>query len=84
MILSLYFKRSLFTGISPLLFSNSGVGSFASHKNQIPEGVVRRELRFNCLKMSQHFLFSHFKDPECCPGQGLNPRPPAQQTGALN
>ena len=24
-----------------------------------------------------------FKDPECWSGQGLNPRPPAQQTGAL-
>ena len=24
-----------------------------------------------------------FKDPECCSGLGLNPRPPAQQTGAL-
>ena len=24
-----------------------------------------------------------FKDPECWSGRGLNPRPPAQQTGAL-
>ena len=24
-----------------------------------------------------------FKDPECLSGRGLNPRPPAQQTGAL-
>ena len=31
----------------------------------------------------QHFLLSYFKDPECCYGRGLNPRPPAQQTGAL-
>ena len=25
----------------------------------------------------------HYKDPECRPGRGLNPRPPARQTGAL-
>ena len=24
-----------------------------------------------------------FKDPECWSGRGLNPRPPAKQTGAL-
>ena len=31
----------------------------------------------------QHFLLSYFKDAECWYGRGLNPRPPAQQTGAL-
>ena len=33
-------------GLRPLLFSNSGVGSFTSHKNQISVNVVRRDLRF--------------------------------------
>ena len=32
-----------------LLFLNSGVGSFMSHKNQISENVVRRDLRFSVL-----------------------------------
>ena len=31
-------------GLRPLLFSNSGVGSFTSHKNQISESAVRRDL----------------------------------------
>ena len=33
-------------GLRPLLFSNSGVGSFTSHKNQISVSSVRRDLRF--------------------------------------
>ena len=33
----------------PLLFSNSGVGSFTSHKNQISVSAVRRDLRFSVL-----------------------------------
>ena len=33
-------------GLHPLLFSNSGVGSFTSHKNQISASAVRRDLRF--------------------------------------
>ena len=33
-------------GLRPLLFSNSGVGSFTSHKNQISVSTVRRDLRF--------------------------------------
>ena len=36
-------------GLRPLLFSNSGVGSFTSYKNQISASVVRRELRFFVL-----------------------------------
>ena len=83
-------------GLCPLLFLNSGVGSFTSHANQKSESAVRRDLRFssssektrksNRLQMSlqrQHFLLSYFEDPECWSGRGLNPRTPAQQTGAL-
>jgi len=33
-------------GLRPLLFSNSGVGSFTSHKNQISVSAVRRDLPF--------------------------------------
>ena len=36
-------------GLRPLLFSNSGMGSFSSHKNQISESAVRRDLRFFVL-----------------------------------
>ena len=33
-------------GLCPLHFSNSGVGSFMSHKNQISVSAVRQDLRF--------------------------------------
>ena len=33
----------------PLLFSNSGVGSFTSQKNQLSESAVRRDLRLFVL-----------------------------------
>ena len=33
-------------GLRPLLFSNSGVGSFTYHKNQVSVSAVRRDLRF--------------------------------------
>ena len=33
----------------PLLFSNSDVGFFTSHMNQISESAVRRDLRFFVL-----------------------------------
>ena len=59
-------------GLRSLLFSNSGMGSFTSHKNQISVSAVRRDLRFsslsektrksNRLQMSlqrQHFLLSY-------------------------
>ena len=36
-------------GLRPLLFSNSGVGSFTSHKNQISVSAVRRDLWFFIL-----------------------------------
>ena len=36
-------------GLRLLLFSNSGVGSFTSHKNQISVSVVWRDLRFFVL-----------------------------------
>ena len=36
-------------GLRSLLFSNSGVGSFTSHKNQISVSAVRRDLRFFVL-----------------------------------
>ena len=32
--------------LRPLLFSNSGVGSFTSDKNQVSGSLVRRDLRF--------------------------------------
>ena len=35
-----------YQGLRPLLFSNSSVGSFTSHKNQTSERAVRRSLRF--------------------------------------
>ena len=44
----------------------------------------RKTRKSCCLQMSlqrQHAL--SFKDPECWPGRGLKPRPPAQQTGYL-
>ena len=35
--------------LRPLLFSDSGVGSFTSHKNQISQSTVTRDLRFFVL-----------------------------------
>ena len=32
-----------------LFFSNSGVGTFTSHKNQVSASAVRRDLRFFVL-----------------------------------
>ena len=61
-------------GVRPLLFSNSGVCSFTSQKNQISESAVRRDLRFSSLSKKtrksnrsqislprQHFHLSYFK-----------------------
>ena len=63
-------------GLRPLLFSNSGVGSFTSHKNQITVSDVRWDYGFSTLsektrksnhwQMSlqrQHFLLSYLKTP---------------------
>ena len=36
-------------GLRPLLFSNSGVGSFTSHKSQISVNAVRQDVRFFLL-----------------------------------
>ena len=60
------------------------------------ESAVRQELRFFVLiredykiqpfadVITKAALSSQlFKDPECWSGRGLNPRPPARQTGAL-
>ena len=60
-------------GLRPLLFSNGGVGSFSSHKNQLSVSAVRRDgfsslsektRKCNRLQMSlqrQHFLLSYLK-----------------------
>ena len=82
--------------LRPLLFSNSGVGPFTSHKNQISQSTVTQTYGFsslsektrksNGLQMSlqrQHFPSVIKKTRKCWSGRGLNPRPPAQQTGAL-
>ena len=48
--------------------------------------LIRETRKSNHLQMSlqrQHFHSQLFKDPEYWSGRGLNPRPPAQQTGAL-
>ena len=58
-------------GLRPLLISNSGVGSFMSHKNQITvtetygfSPLSEKARKSNCLQMSlqrQHFLLSYLK-----------------------
>ena len=77
-------------GLCPLLFRNSSVGSFTSHKNQNSERAVSfrpypRRLKYLTIcrcynKGSQSPKL--FQDPECWSGRGLNPRAPAQLTGA--
>ena len=75
-------------GIRPLLFSNSDVGSFTSHKNKSVKllcdgtyglsSLSEKTRKSNRLQMSlqrQH--------PECWSGRDLNPRPPDRQSGAL-
>ena len=79
-----------YRGLCPLLFRNSSVGSFTSHKNQNSERVVSfrpypRRLKYLTIcrcynKGSQSPKL--FQDPECWSGRGLNPRAPAQLTGA--
>ena len=39
----------IYRDLSPLLFSNSSVGSFTSHKNQISESAVKRDVQFFVL-----------------------------------
>jgi len=81
---------------SPTL-SNSGVGqSFTSHKNRLVKVLrdgtydfssyprrLEKSYRLQMSLQKQHFSLQLFKDSECWSGRGLNPRPPAQQTGAL-
>ena len=84
-------------GLQPVLFSNSDVGSFTSHKNKLVKVLGDRTYGFSSLlkktRKSNHLqidvitkaaLSSQlFKDPECWSGGGLNPQPPAWQTGTL-
>ena len=81
-------------GLHPLLISNSGVGSFTSHKNQISVSVVRRDLLFFVLIQEDlkvlticrcHWLLllSYLKTLSVGPAGVSNPWPPAQQTSAL-
>ena len=83
-------------GLRPLLFSNSDVGSFTSHKNKSVKvlwdgtygfsSLSEKTRKSNHLQMSlqrQRFLLSYLKTLRCWSGRGLSQRPPAQQTGAL-
>ena len=79
-----------YRGLCPLLFRNSSVDSFTSHKNQNSERAVSfrpypRRLKYLTIcrcynKGSQSPKL--FQDPECWSGRGLNPRAPDQLTGA--
>ena len=47
-------------------------------------GKTAKSNRFQMsILQRQHFLLCSVKDSECWSGQGLNPRPPSQQTCAL-
>ena len=83
-------------GLRPLLFLNSGLGSFTSHKNRSVEvlwdgtygfsSLSEKTRKSNHLQMSlqrQHFLLSYLKTLIVCPAGVWTPRPSAQQTGAL-
>ena len=79
--------------LRPLLFSNSDVGTFTFHKNKAGKVLCTvfrpypRRLESlticRCLITKAALSSRLFKDPECWSGRGLNPRPPARQTGAL-
>ena len=43
---------------------------------------TRKSNRLQKLLQRQHFLLSYLKTLSVGPARGLNPRPPAQQTGA--
>ena len=84
-------------GLRPLLFSNSGVGSFTSHKNRSVKVLWDGTYGFSSLSektrnnnrafadvITKATLSSQlFKDPESWYGRGSKPWPPARQTGAL-
>ena len=72
--------------LRPLLFSNSDVGSFTSHKNKSVKvlwdgtcgfsSLSEKDRKSNQLQMSlqrQHFLLSYFKTLSVVPAGGLNP-----------
>ena len=80
--------------LRPLLFSNSGVGSFTSHKNKSLKVLWDGIYGFSSLSEKTRKSFADvitkaalssqlFKDPECWSGRGLNLRPPARRTGSL-
>ena len=81
-----------YRGLCPLLFRNSSVGSFTSHKNQNSERAVSfrpypRRLKYLTINFvdvttKAANLLSYFKTLMCWSGRGLNPRAPAQLTGA--
>ena len=71
-------------GVRPPLFSNSGVGSFMSRKNRSVKVLWDRTCGFSSLPVTKAALSSQlFWDPDCWSGRGLNPWPPAWQTGTL-
>ena len=83
-------------GLRPLLFSNSGVGSFTSHKNKSVKvlwdgtygfsSLSEKTRKSNHLQMSlqrQHFLLSYLKTLSVGSAGVRTHWPPAQQTGAL-
>ena len=80
--------------LRPLLFSNSGVGSFTCHKNKSLKVLWDGIYGFSSLSEKTRKSFADvitkaalssqlFKDPECWSGRGLNLRPPARRTGSL-
>ena len=80
--------------LRPLLFSNSGVASFTSHKNKSLKVLWDGIYGFSFLSEKTRKSFADvitkaalssqlFKDPECWSGRGLNLRPPARRTGSL-
>ena len=66
-------------GLRPLLFSNSDVGSFTSHKNKSVKVLWDSTYAFSSLsektRKSNHLQMSSqlFKDPECWFGWGFKP-----------
>ena len=71
-----------------LLGSNLSQWCFTSHESQTSESAVRRRgptvfRPYPRRTVCRCHYKAALKDPECCSCQGLNTRPPAQQTGAL-